>query len=198
MNYTIIGLGNPGTEYVDTRHNAGRIVTDMICREYEGGEFVNDKISKSLLSTIKIGSKKVDLVLPETFMNKSGETVKKFVKSAKDLEKLIVIYDDFQLPLGRVKMSFNKSSGGHRGLESIIKCLKSEAFTRIRVGTAPADSKGNAKIPHGEEKVEKFILGKFKPEEIKSIKKLGKKISETVKIFVEKGRDIATGQCNTD
>lgn len=198
MNYTIIGLGNPGDEYIDTRHNAGRIIADIIRREYDGEPFAEDKMSKSLISTIKVGSKKVDLVLPLTFMNKSGETAKKFVKSAKDLEKLIVIYDDFQLPLGKVKMSFNKSSGGHRGLESIIKSLRSEAFARIRVGTAPADSKGNAKVPHGEEKVEKFILSKFKPEELKSIKNTSKKISETIKFFVEKGRDIATGQCNTD
>jgi PTH1 family peptidyl-tRNA hydrolase len=79
------------------------------------------------------------------------------------------------LPLGKIRISFNRSSGGHNGLESIIKHLKTEAFIRIRVGVAPENKDGNAKTPHGDDKIEKFILGKFKPDETKEIKKFKRK-----------------------
>src|SRR3990167_3340283 len=82
------------------------------------------------------GKEKVMLVAPNTYMNKSGTAISKVVKSVKSAEKLIVIYDDFNLPLGTLKISFNRSSGGHNGLESIIKSLKTEGFIRLRVGIA--------------------------------------------------------------
>ena len=82
----------------------------------------------------------------------------------------------FRLPLGRIKISFNRSSGGHNGLESVIKTVKTEAFVRIRVGTAAENAKGNARVPHGDEKVLKFILGKYKDDEMKELKKVSKKV----------------------
>src|SRR3989338_8080015 len=100
-----------------------------------------------------IRKNKVKLVAPETFMNNSGKSLVQVVKSIKAAEKLIVIYDDFNLPLGKIRISYNRSSGGHNGLESIIKSLKTEAFLRLRVGVAPENAKGTAKVPHGEDKV---------------------------------------------
>ena len=124
-------------------------------------------------------------------MNKSGSSVAGLVKSIKAAEKLVVIYDDFQLPLGRIRISYNRSSGGHNGVESIIKSVKTEAFVRIRIGLSAADAKGNAKVPHGEEKVEKFILGSFKDEEMKEIKKVSNKVAEAIKVLVTESREKA-------
>ncbi len=204
MNYIIVGLGNPGEEYENTRHNSGRIVLEAIAKEFgastENGKsvFEYDKKLNAQVSEIKIGKEKVILVAPDTFMNKSGKAVGLLVKvknnaklKLKTADDLIVIYDDFQLPIGRAKISYNKSSGGHNGLESVIKAVKTEAFPRIRVGTAPATAKGVAKIPHGDDKIEKFILGDFKPDELKEIKKVSKRVIEALEIWVKEGREKA-------
>ena len=199
MKYIIAGLGNPGEKYENTRHNAGRIALDYIRNECEE-EFEFDKKLNALVANVEIGigkSKvKTTLVAPETFMNNSGKAVGQLVKNKKMAEGLVVIYDDFNLPLGRVKISYNRSSGGHNGLESIIKAVKTEAFTRIRIGTAPANSKGEAKVPHGDDKIEKFILGKFKEDELKALKKITKKAAEAVEMIVADGRDKAMSVFN--
>lgn len=191
MPYIIVGLGNPGEEYKGTRHNTGRIVTDIIHKEFGKGDFEYDKKTNALVAEGKIGKEKVRFLEPETFMNNSGKAVSQLVKSAKAAGQLIVIYDDFNLPLGRMRISFNRSSGGHNGLESIIKAVKTEAFARIRIGVAPENSKGNAKTPHGDEKIEKFILGKLKEDELKQLKKVGAKASEAIKVMITESREKA-------
>jgi PTH1 family peptidyl-tRNA hydrolase len=195
MPYIIAGLGNPGGEYENTRHNTGRIVLNAVREEFDG-EFEPDKKLNAQVAEVKIGKEKVTLIAPDTFMNKSGKAIGPLVKNPKAAEKLVVIYDDFQLPLGRMKISFNKSSGGHNGLESVIKAVKTEAFPRIRIGTAAANAKGDAKIPHGDEKIEKFILGDFKPDEMKVLKKVAKRAAEAVEMIVKEGREKAMNVFN--
>ena len=195
MPYIIAGLGNPGGEYENTRHNTGRIVLNAVAEEFSG-EFESDKKLNAQIAEVKIGKEKVTLIAPDTFMNKSGKAIGLLVKNVKAAEKLVVIYDDFQLPLGRMKISFNKSSGGHNGLESVIKAVKTEAFPRIRIGTAVANAKGDAKIPHGDLKIEKFILGDFKPDEIKILKKVAKRAAEAVEMIVKEGREKAMNVFN--
>lgn len=202
MTYIIAGLGNPGEEYQNTRHNTGRIILDAIRKEF-GADFAFDKKLNALVSEGKIGKEKAAFIAPETFMNNSGKALAPIVKvkanaklKLKTADNLLVIYDDFQLPLGRMKISYNKSSGGHNGLESIIKSLKTEAFPRLRIGTAAADAKGNAKIPHGDEKIEKFILGPFKPDELKALNKVAKKAVEVVELWVKEGREMAMNVAN--
>jgi peptidyl-tRNA hydrolase, PTH1 family len=167
----IVGLGNPGVEYEKTRHNTGRIVVSLIQKKLE--------------------DKKIKFILPDTFMNNSGKAVAPFVKTKKDLENLVVIYDDVDLPLGKVKISFNRSSGGHNGVGSIIKSVKSEEFLRIRVGISPSTPSGKIKKPQGEEKILKFLLGEFKKSELEIIKKLSKKITDIVEVIFEEGKDKA-------
>ncbi len=192
MSYIIVGLGNPGQEYENTRHNTGRIVLMSLTDD----EFSFNKKINALVSEIKIGKEKVKLIAPETFMNNSGKSVANLVKSVKAAEKLVVIYDDFNLPIGKIRISFNRSSGGHNGIESIIKSVKTEAFVRIRIGVAPETAKGLAKVPHGEEKIEKFILGKFKEDEMKVIKKISKTVAEALEVLVKEGRDKAMSLFN--
>ncbi len=197
MSYIIVGLGNPGEEYESTRHNTGRIVLDLVRKELDGDDFSFDKKLNAQVAEAKAGKDKVALVAPETFMNNSGKAIAPLVKSKKAAESMLVIYDDFQLPIGRMKMSYDKSSGGHNGLESVIKHVKTTAFPRLRIGTAPATSKGEAKIPHGDDKIEKFILGDFKTDELKEIKKIAKKAAEVIQVWVKDGREPATMVANT-
>src|SRR3989344_6958952 len=145
--YIVVGLGNPGEKYAKTRHNTGRMAADFVADKVEGIKFV----------------------VPDTYMNKSGSFVAKYIKSKKAVQKLIVIYDDLDLPLGALKISYNRSSGGHRGLESVIKALKTEEFIRIRIGISAK------KKPQGEKAVEKHILSEFKKHELEILKKDFKK-----------------------
>src|SRR6478735_2920533 len=119
MAYVIVGLGNSGTEYEKTRHNAGRLAVQALAKQEDFGEFTFNKKANALVSEGKIGKDKVTLVLPETMMNLSGKAVMQFVKSVKAAKDLLVIQDELDLPLGVMKMVFDRGSGGHKGIESI-------------------------------------------------------------------------------
>lgn len=186
MSYIFVGLGNPGEEYASTRHNTGRILLELLAKSLDADWKTDSKLNANI-AKVKIGKKPVTFVLPNTFMNNSGKSVKPFITSIKSAEKLIVLYDDLDLPFGVSKISFNKSSGGHRGLESIIKSIKTEKFARVRVGISPTTASGKIRKPQGEEAVTKLILGKFKPEEILEIKKLSKKVNLALEQFVTGG-----------
>lgn len=195
MTYIIVGLGNPGVEYENTRHNTGQMVLNFIRDQYDGN-YNFDKKLNSQVADIKIGKDKVILVAPQTFMNLSGKAISPLIKNQKLAEKLIVIYDDFSLPLGKIRISYNRSSGGHNGLESIIKSIKTKAFCRIRIGTAMSNTKGSAKLIHGDENIEKFILGKFKDNEIKELKKINKIVLEAIEVLIKEGREKAMSMFN--
>jgi PTH1 family peptidyl-tRNA hydrolase len=202
MSYIIAGLGNPGEEYENTRHNTGRIVLEAVRAEF-GDDFEYNKKLNAQVATGKISSEKVTFIAPDTFMNNSGKAIGPLVKvkmnkklKMKTADDLVVIYDDFNLPLGKIRISYNRSSGGHNGLESIIKAVKTEAFVRIRVGVAPEKSDGTAKTPHGDEKIEKFILGKLKDDEAKELKKVGKNVVAALETLVKEGREKAMSVFN--
>ncbi|MFA6227178.1 MAG: aminoacyl-tRNA hydrolase [Candidatus Paceibacterota bacterium] len=197
MNYTIVGLGNPGQEYEWTRHNTGAMVIDAFAKLVGVEEWKEDKKLNSLVAKEKVGKNTVMLIKPNTFMNKSGNAVGPIIKSKKSAETLVVIHDDLDIPFGKIKMSFNKSAGGHRGVVSIVKAIKTEAFIRLRVGISPATGSGKIKKPQGEKAVVDLILGKFKPAEQITFKKLAKKAAEGLEILVKDGREIATGFVNS-
>lgn len=196
MGYVIAGLGNPGDEYEGTRHNVGRMVVEKFAKKHELSDWKADKYTKALVAKGKVGKESVVAVLPETFMNNSGKAVAPLVKSAKQAEKLVVVYDDLDLPLGTLKISFDRGSGGHRGLESIIKALKTRAFVRVRVGVSPTTPSGKLRKPAGEDAVIKFILGKFSAKETEVLKKVIKRASDAVELVVTEGREHAMGDIN--
>lgn len=191
MTYIFVGLGNPGDEYKDTRHNVGRILLTHIAKSLDA-EWKFDKKLNAEVAKLKIGKSPVVFVLPNTFMNKSGNSIKYIVGSIKQAEKMVVLYDELDMPFGTNKLSFNRSSGGHKGVESIIKAIKTERFSRIRVGISPKTPSGKIKKPKGEDAVTKVILGKFKDEELVALKKLSKIVFEAMEIFVSDGREMAT------
>ncbi len=195
-NYIIVGLGNPGQEYESTRHNTGRICVDAFAKKNEFNDFAFDKKVKGLVADGKIGKNKVTLLEPETFMNNSGNAVKYFVKTKKDALGLVVVHDDLDLPLGRFKISFNKTSGGHRGVESIIKAVKTTEFVRVRVGISKATASGKIKKPTGEKDVLDFIIGKFTKNDFEEMKKVAKDVSDALKMIIEEGKDKAMGEFN--
>ena len=184
----VVGLGNPGDEYKNTRHNTGRIVTSLIEKKWEE--------KKNPSSRAKLTTGQVKFLLPDNFMNNSGKSVAPLVKSKKDLQDLIVIYDDIDLPLGKMKISFNRSSGGHNGLNSVIKALKSQEFLRIRVGIAPVTPTGKLKKPKGEKAVINFILGEYKKPELEILKKLSKKVAEAVEMIFSESKEKAMSLYN--
>lgn len=194
--YIIVGLGNPGEAYSQTRHNTGRLALSAFLKEYGDGLIANKKL-KALVSEGKIGKEKFTIVLPETFMNKSGFSVAPLVKSKKAAEQLIVVYDDLDLPTSKLKISFDRGSGGHRGLESIIKALKTTAFIRIRVGISPTTPSGKLKKPHGDKDVEKHILGKFNDKETVILKKQAKIVKEAIETIISEGRDVGMTKFNS-
>lgn len=192
-----VGLGNPTEELEGSRHNIGREFL-MWYGERADSE-VNwkaEKISKALVAKVKTGAKLGIFVLPETYMNNSGLSLRNFISTKKDLEKLVVLHDDLDLPLGTIKISFNRGDGGHNGVKSVISHLKSNAFTRVRIGIAKKSAKGVALKPKGEDKVVKYVLGKFSPAEKLLVKKVYKKLSEAIETLTEEGREIAMNRFN--
>jgi PTH1 family peptidyl-tRNA hydrolase len=205
MNY-IVGLGNPDEQYEETRHNIGRTIVEKFVKKHKFPAFEYDKKSDALISEGKFeyipeGKKtkkkaEVMFILPQTYMNKSGNSLKKIVGSKKKMDDLTVIYDDLDLGLGTVKMNYNKGSGGHRGLESIIKSLGGKNFNRMRVGISKTTPTGKLKKPKGGEAVLKHVLGKFSPAEQNIIKKIMTKSVKGIELLLEKRRVNATNGFN--
>lgn len=204
MSYIILGLGNPGEEYEETRHNTGRIILESFRKRNDFSDWEADKKLKALVSEGEVkpldkarGKKeKVMLVEPETFMNSSGKSVAPIIKTKKAAEKLVVVHDDLDIPLGSMKISFNRGSGGHNGIESIKRAVKTEGFIRLRIGISSSTPSGKLKKPKGEKAVQGFILGKFKPKEMEILKKVGKRASEALVMIVTEGRERAMGEFN--
>ncbi len=195
MHY-VVGLGNPGSEYESTRHNTGRIVLAHFLRSHSFPDLVASKKYASLIAEGIVGDEAVTVLMPETFMNKSGSAVAKLVTSSKKAKQLVVVYDDVDLPLGTVRVAFGRSSGGHNGVESIIRALKTKDFIRIRVGICPRTPAGKLKKPKGEPAVLDFLLGEFKKPEVLVLQKVGVRVNDVLRTVVEKGYVAAMNEYN--
>jgi len=195
--FIIAGLGNPGEEYENTRHNVGRIIVSALAAEF-GLEWKQNKKPVSQSAKGKCGKGSVVLILPDTFMNNSGKAIAPLVKSVKAAEKLIVVHDDIDLPFGTTKIVFDRGSGGHNGVESVRRAVKTTAFVRLRIGVAPVTASGKVKKPDGEEAVIKFILGKFTPAQEKDFKKITKRGVEALMSIVNDGRERAMNVYNSN
>jgi PTH1 family peptidyl-tRNA hydrolase len=125
-------------------------------------------------------------------MNNSGAAFKKLVTSKKQAEYLAVLQDELDLPLGKVKISFGSSSGGHNGIKSVEKAIKTKDYVRIRIGISPSTPSGKLKKPSGEKDVVNFVLGKFKPAEQEKLKKAKKLVRDALELLITEGRDKAT------
>ncbi len=179
----IAGLGNPGTQYELTRHNIGFIVLDFF------SEFFNIKFKEGKGDWYegigKVGDEDVYLLKPVTYMNNSGIAIREFMeKNEFDPEnytsELLVVVDDFQIPLGSIRVRKDGSDGGHNGLSSIIYHLNSDEYARMRVGI------GESEAPKKEDFIN-FVLGNFDKEEIEVIKKMMPHYIACIKSFITDG-----------
>lgn len=186
MNF-IVGLGNPESEYDGTRHNIGRDIVTLFAKKNDFDDFEYDKKINAQVSVGKIGKNKVTLILPDTYMNKSGAALKKLITSAKKAEKMIVIHDDLDMGFGTMKIVFNRGGAGHRGIDSVTRAVKTKKFSRMKIGISPMTPGGKIKKPSGEEKVIKHVLGKFSPKEQGALKKIKKRAVDGLVDVVEMG-----------
>jgi len=187
----IVGLGNPEEQYIGTRHNVGRDFLRTFAKKNKFEDFEYDKKVNAQISVGEIGigkkKEKVTLILPDTYMNKSGASLKKFITSAKKAESMLVIYDELDMGIGSTKIAFNKSNAGHKGIDSVIRAVKTKAFAKMKVGISATTPTGKIKKPKGEEKVVKHVLGKFSPKEQPVIKKIEKHVCGAIEEFVLNG-----------
>jgi PTH1 family peptidyl-tRNA hydrolase len=170
---------------------------ELVAKNNNFGEFVFNKTSNALVAKGALEGENATLVLPETMMNLSGKAVAAYVKSPKAAKSLLVIHDDLDLPLGTIKMVFGRGSGGHKGVESIMRAIKTKDFARLRIGISAAGKKNQAKKVQGEEKVIKMVIGKWKPTEEVAFKKVLKKAAEATRLFATEGIESATMFANT-
>lgn len=186
----IVGLGNPGSDYSETRHNAGRLALEYFAKKNDFPDWKESNKYFSLISEGEIGKKPVLLLLPETFMNNSGKAIAHLkAKSYKLKAELIVLHDDIDLPLGKIKISFGRGSGGHKGVESVIRALKTKDFWRIRIGVSPKN-----KLPH--KKIPDFLTSPMRKPDFETLKKSFKKISEALETMLSKSPEKAMNLYN--
>jgi PTH1 family peptidyl-tRNA hydrolase len=164
----IVGIGNPDAEYQNTRHNVGWMFLDWLQATYDGSEFTVDAKLKSQLAQATINSHSVWLQKPLTYVNLSGSAVASMKRKAKVTSSdIIVVQDDLDIPFGMCKLSFDKNSGGHNGIESIIASLRTKKFHRIRIGIGvrALDAARTTGGKTRDEFVRTFVLKPFSPSE---------------------------------
>jgi len=187
----VVGLGNPGKKFEKTRHNVGFRAVDGF---QEKNNFPVFKLSKKYLAEISegaLGDAKVILAKPQTFMNNSGRAVKLLTKSYKlKTGSLFVIHDDIDLPLGKIRISVGRSSAGHKGVESMIRELKTKDFVRFRVGIKPE------KVENRKQEIEKFVLEKFSKNEEKNLGGVIKEAIEAIEMAIREGAEKTMNEYN--
>ena len=176
----IIGLGNPGKEYEKTPHNVGFLMVDEIARA-NNIEFKLEKKHEAMIGTGFISGKKCHIIKPMTYMNLSGNAVRSFVEYYNiPLNELVVIYDDMDLPIGKLRIRKNGSSGGHKGMKSIIENLKSTEISRIRIGIDK---------PKNGVQVVDYVLHKLTKAEMTLLEPTINKGTEMIDITIKQGID---------
>ena len=182
----IAGLGNPGKEYENTKHNVGFLTIDILAEKYDIK--VNKIKFKGLIGEGMIGTEKVILVKPQTYMNLSGQCIREIVAFYKlDMEDLVVIYDDIDLPMGNLRIRKKGSAGTHNGMRSIIYDLQDDGFPRVRVGIG-GERKGD---------LANYVISGFSGDDRKLIEEAIVKAADAVTCLVEDGVDRAMVDYNT-
>ena len=184
--YVIVGLGNPGKKYATTRHNVGFLALDTLAKE--SGIQIKKIKHKALMGEGRIDGKKVVLVKPQTYMNKSGESVQELVNFYKiPIENLVVIFDDIDLDPGKLRIRKKGSGGSHNGMRNIIRLLGDDQFPRIRIGVGR---------PPEHQDLASFVLSQFGDEEKRDVADTIEKASLAAKTIVSEGLDVAMNLYN--
>jgi PTH1 family peptidyl-tRNA hydrolase len=195
--FYIVGLGNPGEKYAKTRHNVGRLTLESLASNAQA-DWSMHKPASAATARMMFGDAVCELVMPETFMNKSGETVKYFLdKEEAAIGQFIVVHDDIDLPFGDIKIVQGRGAGGNNGIKSVIQTTGSKDFIRVRVGIAPKSFwTGEMKRPAGGGPLERFVLKPFSGSEAKQLPGIYKQVHKAIEVVIEKGVEAAMNQCN--
>lgn len=178
----IVGLGNPGLQYENTRHNAGFMVADCFIKT-QNGDFNKNKM-QAIFGECKVGNNRVLVAKPQTFMNNSGTAVSSIAKFYKiPTDRIIVVCDDINLDIGKIRIRRKGSDGGQKGMRDIIELLGTDEITRIKVGVG--------KKPHPEYDLVDWVLSKFANEAQEDLKSALEKASKALSEIINRGIDSA-------
>lgn len=185
-NWLIVGLGNPGEQYEATRHNLGFMLIDELARQFQMS--VKRLECRSLVGQFSLERQTIELIKPQTYMNLSGESVSCLLKkTSRSAQNLVVITDDLALPLGSIRIRPRGSAGGHNGLKSLIECLRTDEFIRLRIGMRPEHPVGDTKH---------FVLEKFSKSESETVEKVLERSADAVRAVIIDGVDKAMAKYN--
>ena len=181
-------LGNPGLKYAGTRHNAGFMTADALCKKKNFA--VNKARFQALTAQVDLGGERVLLMKPQTYMNLSGQAVSQAARFYKiPPEHVLVVSDEVSLPIGKLRIRVKGSAGGHNGLKNIIEQLGTENFPRIRLGVGAP--------PHPDYDMADWVLSVFRNEDAAEMEKAAARAAEAVECYIEKGPDKAMNLYNT-
>ena len=185
-NWLIVGLGNPGLQYERTRHNLGFMLADRLAQDAQT-QIKRDEC-RALVGRAEIERQTIELVKPQTFMNLSGESVKCLLnKPERAIEKMIVITDDLALPVGTIRLRPKGTHGGQNGLRSIINCLGTNEFIRLRIGIQPE---------HPIKNMSNFVLENFSKSEMLEIEEVLEKSAAAIRSIIKDGIEKAMAAFN--
>ncbi|MFT7644453.1 MAG: PTH1 family peptidyl-tRNA hydrolase [Candidatus Paceibacteria bacterium] len=194
--FYVVGLGNPGEKYQTTRHNVGWSALDCVLDKLL---FSNLTESRSLSGRVSVGvikNEEVTVLYPNTFMNNSGSAAAKLVPK-KEIEKLVVVHDDIDLPFGELKIVQGRGSGGNNGVQSIIDKLDSKEFVRVRIGIASKSFwTRKVKRPAGGGPLERFVLKPFSNKEQKQLPEVFGQVQKALEIIISDGVEAAMSEIN--
>jgi PTH1 family peptidyl-tRNA hydrolase len=186
--WLVVGLGNPGLQYENTRHNAGFMAVDKFAED-NGFKFNKNKYN-ALLGECKIGDMRILVIKPQTYMNNSGSAVTGVSTFYKiPAERIIVLHDDISFDVGKLRMRRKGSDGGQKGLRDIIELLGTEDITRIKIGVG--------RKPHPDADTANWVLGKIPKEQTAELEKTLEKASAAVKEIILRGIDSAMNKYNS-
>tara|TARA_Y100001970_G_scaffold56652_1_gene71733 strand:+ start:1249 stop:1824 length:576 start_codon:yes stop_codon:yes gene_type:complete len=186
-NYLLVGLGNPGIKYEKNRHNIGFCLIDYFTSQINSEDYIDKFNSKYTL--VRLNDNKIHIIKPQTYMNRSGVSVrncKDFFKIAPD--NIIVVYDDMDLALGSLKIKSSGGSAGHNGIKSLIDEIGSNNFVRIRIGIGK---------PLNKENVNNYVLSNFKKDEFEALSRIKNRIEEIIKDIIFEGIIFAMNKFNS-
>lgn len=187
-NWLIVGLGNPGNRYEQTRHNLGFMLIDRLAREAQTQ--VKREECRSLIGRAVIENQRVELVKPQTYMNLSGEAIACLLKKQeRSREKLIILVDDLALPLGSIRLRARGSDGGHNGLKSVYACLKTTDYIRLRMGIRP---------DHPVHDASRFVLDRFSKSDLEMVESMLERSTAAVETVLADGIDRAMARYNRE
>ena len=192
----IVGLGNPGEKYQNTRHNLGFEIVEHFRKKVNAPEFSFNKKFNSEISDIRRSDDQIILIRPQTFMNNSGSATSALANYYKvDPKDIIVVYDELDLPLGQIKIRLGGSAAGHHGVENIIQTLGTDQFLRLRAGIGSLRTLSSEH--HQDHRVaEKYVVESFTSGEVNKVKHLVKQATEALELLLEEGLDKAQNQYN--